>query len=182
VSLKEFLSLVTSALERAQVPYMLTGSVASSAFASPRSTRDIDIVVDPTAGQLRALILEFPRDRYYADQQQAIQALENRSQFNVIDPVTGWKADFIISKQSTYDQTALARRMAMEIAGTLTYVSTPEDVVIAKLRWAKLAESERQIQDVRGILSVQGQKLDFVYMERWIAELDLEGEWRSARR
>ena len=181
MSLEEILSLLIPVLQRAQIPYMVTGSVASSVHGAPRSTRDVDIVIDPTAVQLRSFIQRFPNDRYYADEGQAMWALENRSQFNVIDSVTGWKVDFIISKQAPYDRTALARRMLVEIAGTSMYVASPEDVVIAKLRWAKLAESERQIQDVKGIFAVQGQKLDLAYIERWAKELHLETQWCSAR-
>lgn len=164
MTLEDILSLLTPALERAQFPYMVTGSLASSAHGAPRSTRDIDIVIDPSSAQLRAFINEFSPDRFYADEQQAMQALENRSQFNLIDSLTGWKVDFIISKQSSYDRTALARRMLLEIAEIPLYVSSPEDVVIAKLRWAKLAESEWQIQDAKGILTVQRQKLDLGYI------------------
>ena len=59
MSLEELLSRLAPALEQAQVPYMLTGSVASSAHGVPRSTRDLDIVIAPTRAQLLALMREF---------------------------------------------------------------------------------------------------------------------------
>ena len=157
---------------------MLTGSVASSAHGIPRSTRDIDIVIAPTPSQLVALMREFPSDRYYADQQQAMQALANRSQFNVIDFETGWKTDFILARESEYGRIALSRRMLIDIAGTAVYVATPEDVLIAKLQWAKRAESDRQLRDAAGIISTQGSKLDRTYIERWVRELELEDQWK----
>ncbi|HXZ81012.1 MAG TPA: hypothetical protein VEG30_13870 [Terriglobales bacterium] len=55
LALEDLLSRLTPALERAQMPYMLTGSVASSAHGVPRSTRDVDIVIAPTRAQLLAL-------------------------------------------------------------------------------------------------------------------------------
>jgi hypothetical protein len=54
VTLEDLLSWLASALERAQVPYMLTGSVASSAHGTPRSTRDLDIVIAPTCAIVSA--------------------------------------------------------------------------------------------------------------------------------
>ena len=54
------LARVAHALERAQVSYMLTGSVTSSAHGKPRCTRDIDVVIAPTPQQIRDLIREFP--------------------------------------------------------------------------------------------------------------------------
>jgi hypothetical protein len=100
LTLEALLSRLVPALQRAGIPYMLTGSVASSAHGMPRSTRDLDIVIAPTGAQLLALLREFPPDRYYADEQQALQALANRSQFNVIEFATGWKTDFIIAQDS----------------------------------------------------------------------------------
>ena len=104
------LARVAHVLERAQIPYMVTGSVASSAHGKPRSTRDIDIVIAPTPQQIRDLIREFPSTEFYADEQQALDALANGSQFNVIDFSNGWKVDFIIAKSSEYASTALSRR------------------------------------------------------------------------
>jgi len=124
---------------------------------------------------------EFPSDRYYADGQQALQALAHRSQFNVIDFATGWKTDFIIAQDSAYGRSALARRMPIDVAGTTVYVASPEDVIVAKLQWAKRGESERQLRDAAGILKTQGAKLDFSYIERWVGELGLQELWQKAR-
>ena len=181
MTLEELLSRLVPALTRAEVPYMLTGSVASSAHGMPRSTRDLDIVIAPTRAQLLALMQEFPRDRYYADEQQALQALANRSQFNVIDFSTGWKTDFNIAQDSENGRSALARRMLIDVAGTAVYVAAPEDVLMAKLQWAKRGESERQLQDAAGIIHTQGSKLDVSYIERWVHELHLEKEWQAVR-
>ena len=182
MSLEQILLRLTAALERANVTYMLTGSVASSAHGVPRSTRDLDIVISPTREQLVTLMQEFPNDRYYADEQQALEALSNGSQFNVIDFETGWKTDFIIAQDSTYGRTALERRMRIDIGGKSVYVATPEDVLLAKLQWAKLAQSERQIEDAAGILRTQGGKLDIGYVDQWVLELDLQEQWQAVRK
>lgn len=179
MTLEELLSRLVPALERAELPYMLTGSVASSAHGIPRATRDLDIVIAPTRAQLLALMQEFPSNRYYADEQQALQAFANGSQFNVIDFATGWKADFIIAQDSAYGRSAFARRMLINVAGTAVCVAAPEDVLIAKLQWAKRGESDRQLQDAASIITTQGSKLDLRYIERWVRELHLEEQWQA---
>ena len=60
-------------------------------------------------------------------------------------------------------------------------IAKPEDVVIAKLEWMKISPSEHQMQDVAGILTVQGEKLDRSYVEKWVNVLGLREQWRVAR-
>jgi hypothetical protein len=80
---------VIGALERAEVPYMVTGFVRQLR-SRPRATDDLDIVIAPTQDQLRRFIGEFPNDRYYANEDDALDALERRSQFHIIDFATSW--------------------------------------------------------------------------------------------
>lgn len=181
MTLHDLLSRLAPALERAAVPYMLTGSVAAAAHGKPRSTRDLDIVIAPTRPQLLALMEEFPAASYYADRQQALDALLHGSQFNVIDFATGWKVDFIIAEDSEYGRAAMGRRMVTEVLGTTVYVASAEDVVIAKLRWAKLGGSERQLEDAAGILAEQGPTLDLPYVEHWVSSLGLQQQWQATK-
>lgn len=175
-----FFARVVAALERALIPYMVTGSFASSAHGEVRGTRDIDIVIAPTADQLRVFIAQFPDDRYYADEFDALDALEHDSQFNVIDFDSSWKADLIIRKRRDFSRVEFDRRRSHVINGIDVYLATPEDVVIAKLEWAKIGESERQIEDVAGVIATQGLNLDRSYVERWVRELGLEQQWQHA--
>lgn len=71
--------------------------------------------------------------------------------------------------------------MVLAEVGLRLYAATPEDVVVAKLEWAKLAESERQLRDVAGILRGQRDALDLEYIQRWIFALGLEAGWRAAQ-
>lgn len=170
-----------TALEASGIPYFVTGSFASSAHGVPRSTNDIDILIAPTREQLNALIDQLPFPEYYADREGALDALHHQSQFNVIDNATLWKVDFIVSKNSPFDRARFARRRITEIAGVNVYAASPEDVVIAKLLWAKMGESERQINDAAGVLRMQSAMLDISYIESWVESFELSEEWRVAR-
>jgi hypothetical protein len=63
----------------------------------------------------------------------------------------------------------------------LFYVASAEDVVVAKLEWSKLAQSQRHIEDVAGIWRVRWESLDRAYLAKWIVELGLEKEWNDAQ-
>lgn len=176
----EFFGRLIEALERAGVSYMVTGSYASSAHGTPRATNDIDVVISPTSEQLRLLMRQFPADRYYADEEDAFDALRHRSQFNVIDFATMWKADLIVRKEREFSKVEFSRRRVYSIGGVRVHLATAEDILIAKLEWHKLGESERQIEDAAGIISRQGAALDREYVDRWVRELGLEEQWQKA--
>jgi hypothetical protein len=173
---------IVEVLDRASIPYMLTGSFASSYHGAPRATQDIDIVIAPTPDQLRTLITLLPETEYYADLEAALDAHRRQSQFNIIDLATGWKVDLIIRKARPFSQAEFARRAAVDLHGLRLFIATAEDIVISKLEWAKLGQSERQIEDVAGILRIRSGELDQRYIETWVLDLHLEGEWEAACR
>jgi hypothetical protein len=172
---------VRQALEMAGVPYMLTGSFASSFHGAPRTTQDVDVVIAPTLGSLNKLLKQFPEDAYYVSREAALQAYGAESLFNVIDLTSGWKIDFIVRKSRPFSLAEFERRREADLLGTSLYIASAEDVVLSKLEWAKLSASERQINDVAGILRTQGDDLDLDYVERWVNALTLQSEWTRAK-
>jgi hypothetical protein len=171
---------IRDALERAGVPYMLTGSFASSIHGVPRATHDVDVVIAPTREQLLALLDQFPDTEYYVSRDAALDALARRSQFNVVDFASGWKIDLIVRKARDFSREEFERRRAMEVGGVWLDVASAEDVLIAKLEWAKRGASEQQLDDAAGVIRSQGEKLDIAYVERWIQILGLDDEWQRA--
>jgi hypothetical protein len=180
--LGEFLRKLSVALESTGVPYMLTGSLASSLYGVPRSTNDIDFVVFPTREQLLSLLQFLKRLGLFVQDEQALLALRNGTMFNVIDFQNSWKVDFIIRKDREFSVTEFERRKTHEVEGIRLTLATPEDVIIAKLEWAQSSGSERQIDDVAGILRFQGEKLNLPYIEEWVAKLGLGDQWIMTRR
>lgn len=160
---------------------MLAGSFASTLHGVPRSTQDIDMVVDPTPVTLAALLGGLPRDRYYVSDEAARDALARRSQFNVIDLASAWKIDLIVRRDRAFSIAEFARRQPTEILGMRVFAATAEDTIIAKLEWAKLGESERQLRDVAGVIAMSGATLDLAYLGRWIAELGVADLWERAQ-
>jgi hypothetical protein len=180
MNVDDFFDRLIDAFQRAEVPYMLTGSYASAAYGTPRATNDIDVVIAPTEDQLRKLLREFPDDRYYADEIDALESMAFGSQFNVIDFATSWKADLIFRKNRPFSRTEFDRRRLHSIAGRNVFLVSPEDILVAKLEWAKFRESDRQIEDAAGVIRRQGAALDRSYVEHWVGELELELQWAKA--
>ena len=101
--------------------------------------------------------------------------------FNIIEIATGWKLDLVIRKARPFSIEEMRRRTLTKLLGIEVSIATAEDTIIAKLEWAKQGASDRQLEDVAGILRVRGSDLDLDYIERWITELGLAEPWRRAR-
>lgn len=179
--LGEFLRKVTAALDISGVPYMLTGSLASSMYGIPRATNDIDIVIAPTREQLLDVIQFFKRMGLYVEEH-ALTALARRTQFNVIDFPNGWKVDLIIRKERGFSSAEFERRETHEVDGMRLTIAAPEDVILTKMEWAKIGDSERQLIDAAGVLRMQRDNLDIQYIGQWVDSLDLQAQWAEVLR
>lgn len=176
-----FLRRITAALELNGIPYMLTGSLASSMYGIPRATNDIDIVIAPSREQLLSVVQLLQRLGLTVAPEAAIVAFRNRTDFNVIDFSSGWKVDLILRKDRAFSITEFERRETYDVEDMRLTLAQPEDVLIAKLEWAKSGNSERQLDDAAGILKMQGEKLDREYIEHWVEALELKYEWDAVR-
>jgi hypothetical protein len=180
--LGQFLSRLAVKLADAGVPYMVVGSFASSFHGVPRSSQDLDLVIDPNPMSLRRFLDSLPPTDYYADVDSAREALRERGQFNVIDMATAWKADLIVRKARPFSEEELRRRAEGDILGARVPVASPEDTLIAKLEWAKQGGgSELQLRDATGILAVRGEALDLAYIDHWVRGLALEELWERVK-
>lgn len=180
MSQQELLAKVVGALESLQIEYMVTGSLASSLQGEPRATHDIDLVVDVQLAKAKRLVREFPGPDYYVSESAVQEAVRHKKMFNLLDTCEGDKIDFWLLTPEPFDQTRFARRIADEIMGMRVHVSTPEDTILAKLRWAQdSGGSEKQFGDALSIYEVQFQQLDLAYLERWSKELEIESLWKQ---
>lgn len=178
MSQQELLISVVEVLRQVGAEFMLTGSFASSLQGEPRSTHDIDFVVELTAAQVGPLLKQFPNDRFYLSETAVREAIKNRRMFNLLELESGYKVDFWLLTDSPFDRSRFARRVADEIGGVTLGVSSPEDTILAKLRWAKAyGGSEKQFTDALSVFEIQGGTLDRDYLQHWVTQLELNKLW-----
>jgi hypothetical protein len=150
-------------------------------YGVPRATNDIDIVVAPNREQLLSVVQLFQRVGLTVTAEAAVAALRKKTQFNVIDFSRGLKVDLIIRKDRTFSLTEFDRRETHEVEGMQLTIARPEDVLLAKLEWAQMGDSDRQLVDAAGIIKVQGNALDTPYIQKWVEQLGLQHEWAAAQ-
>ncbi|MCA9640741.1 MAG: nucleotidyl transferase AbiEii/AbiGii toxin family protein [Myxococcales bacterium] len=176
-----FLARIVTALDQAQVPYMLAGSFASSHHGAPRATQDIDIIVDPNQDSLKEFLRLISSATTYVDPDTALDEFKRRGQFNVIDIETAWKLDVIFRKPRRFSRIELSRRAPATILGLSVQVASLEDTILTKLEWAKLGSSERQLRDVSTLVEVTGDAIDIEYLEQWLDELGVRDLWERIK-
>jgi len=165
---------IVEALEQLGVNYHIGGSVASSIHGIIRATIDADLVADLELKHVRPLVKLLEAD-YYIDEDSVRDAVKRRGSFNAIYLDTMLKVDVFIPKSRLFDQEEL-RRIQLQplIEGFRSfYVASPEGTILNKLEWYRMGGevSDRQWNDILGVLKVQGTNLDMAYLQRWAVAL-----------
>ena len=164
-------------LDSLGLPWYLTGSWALAAYAEPRMTRDVDVVVAASPADYETRI----RPAFESD-------------FLVNDPIDlggRWiggiihrreivRIDLIFGRSDAWSARAMERRRSMDqpVLGRVWTIS-PEDLVLAKLEWSQ-GTSELQLRDVRSLIRLR-EDLDWAYLERYASVLGVRDRLEAVR-
>jgi hypothetical protein len=182
VSQQALLARLVEALEKAGIPYMVSGSVVSSFQGEPRATHDIDIVIDMPSQNAWRLVDALSAPDLYLDEGAVSEAAATRGMFSLIDPGSGDKADFWLLTGDEFDSERFRRRAHIEALGIRFAASTPEDTILMKLRWAaESGGSEKQLLDAIGVYEVQAGALDEHYLDEWAKRLGVQDSLARVR-
>lgn len=168
---------VIEVLEDLEIPYHVGGSFASSVHGFPRQTRDLDLVVDLPLSAVPSFISKLEPD-FYLDGERIRQAIRRRSSFNLVHLTTGFKVDFFIAGVEAFDRGEIVRAAPYRLGDDAprdVLVKSPEDTLLRKLQWYRLGgeSSDRQWNDVLGIVRTQRDRLDLPYLQEWARALDI---------
>ena len=161
---------VIRCFEELRVDYLVGGSVASSYYGTPRSTQDVDLVADLRIAHAIPLV-EALKNAYYVDLDRILDSVRRKRSFNVIYLATMFKVDvFVLKEDDPLAKEELRRRQRIEVADEIYLdIASAEDTILQKLIWYQQAGgvSDRQWNDLLGVLKVQSQRLDQDYLYRW---------------
>lgn len=174
---------VASAFETLGLRYLIGGSLASSLHGVPRSSHDADLVAE-VPGRLADEIAKLLESEFYVDADMIRDAVLRKGSFNVIHNQSGFKVDVFVLSRDPLAQAEMDRRELQVIEeGASAYFATAEDTVLQKLDWYRRGAevSERQWNDVLGVLKVQRGRLDDDYLDRWAPVLGVRELLARAR-
>jgi hypothetical protein len=177
----EFFAFVIKVLEEFGIPYMITGSIASMAYGEPRLTLDMDIVVDFAEEKAKKFCLKF-NDDFYKDLDGMIDAIRQKSSFNIIHVPSGSKVDFYQVKDDGLSRQMFENRRRESFQeNKMAQFSRPEDVIINKLLFYREGQSEKHLRDIRGMLRISGDRFNITYLDQRTRELGLTSVWEELK-
>lgn len=160
----------TARFERLGIKYMLTGSMAMLNYAVGRMTRDIDIVIEASNTDAKAIIDEFEPD-YYVPHGRVSDAINRKFMFNLLHQESVVKIDCVIRKDTEFQKKAFANRKKIKFGDFEVWTISKEDLILSKLHWAKDTKSEMQLRDVANMLRTE---YDENYVQTWAKNLKVE--------
>ena len=153
---------VADALLACEIPYLLAGSFASNFYGIPRSTEDADFVLQ-IAGGVSADFAAKLGAGFELDPQLSFETITGTHRQYLRHVRTAFKIELFMLSKDAHDQERFARRCEQNLFGRKVWLLSPEDVIITKLRWARSKDED----DVRDVISVQREKLDWPYIQKW---------------
>ena len=153
-------------LESQQVPYMVVGSFSSNYYGVPRSTKDADFVIQLEVSAVRPLA-EKLGDQFRLDPQPAFETVTMTisQKLEVVD--IPFKIELFHLSEDAHDQERFRRRRQVQLGTRRVWLPTAEDVIITKLRWIRQGARSKDWDDVRNVIAVQTDKLDWDYVYSW---------------
>lgn len=169
---------VVKVLNKLHLPYLITGGIAVLLWGRPRFTADIDIIVELDAQNIPELhnaLLKLGKTGY-VDKDAMTEAIKNFGEFNFIDGNTGIKVDFwVLKKNDKFDQLRLKRKITKTILNEKVCFTSPEDLILVKLKWHAAGASSKQAEDIESIIKFCGNKLNLEYLRKMATTLSIKG-------
>ena len=168
-------------LNRSGIRYMIGGSVAAIFYGEPRMTNDVDFVVSLNFEDVKQLAAVFPDSDFYVPPPETIseEIRRERGHFNVIHDKTGFNADFYPAGRDKLNAWGLQQRKEIQYKGERLILAPAEYVIARKLEYFREGGSQKHLRDIRSILAVSREHIDFAQIREWILQLDLEAQWQQ---
>jgi hypothetical protein len=157
---------VIEALDACGIAYMLVGSYSSNAYGIPRSTQDADFVIELGDVSISELARRLsPSIRIDPQMSFETVTMTRRYVAEVLD--TPFKVEFFLLDNAPHDQERFRRRRQIHLWDHQVWLPTVEDVIITKLHWVLLANRSKDRDDVRDVIAIQGDRIDWDYVHGW---------------
>lgn len=165
-TIEEVVELVCSYLNDRGIPYVIVGGVAIPFWGAPRTTVDIDLMLQIPEEKIRVFIKFLERKGFFASEEDLKTALKEKSHCTIEDKLSPYRLD-VKGIYTKFDEETLRRRVEVDYLGVKMYINPPENAIASKLKFG----SDRDLVDAESIYVRQLEKLDVPYLEEKCKEL-----------
>lgn len=178
----EVFRFAIEALQRLGIPHTLVGSLAVAHYGEQRATLDADFVAELSHADISRLAAVFPAVEFYLSENAAEEAIATGGQFNIIHIATAFKIDvFVACDTAARDQITRSRRVEI-LPGLHVQVATPEDLILKKLEYYRMGESDKHLRDIVAMLQVSGDQVDRQLVDRETERLHVSDIWEAVQK
>jgi len=181
MSVRESVAAVIGALNDLSIPYMVVGSFSTNYYGIPRSTQDADFVVQLASGDFARLCARLGTD-FKPDPQMSFETITGTTRYRMLGPGS-FAFEFFLPSDDAHDRIRFERRRKVVLQGCETWIPTAEDAIVTKLRWSQRGQRGKDLEDVRNMIAVQAERIDYSHVEYWCKEhgtLDLLQQVRAS--
>jgi len=167
-------------LERAGLPYCVTGSVAAGIYGEVRTTKDIDLVLLLTMKDIERFRAAFPEAEFYVPPTEVLITELMRGQrgcLNLYHHRSGFKADLFFVVRDALHLWAMSHRRRAPYGDAELWIAPPEYVVLRKLEYFREGGSDKHVRDLRFMLAVTPLDRDFI--DSHVERLGLRVQWEE---
>jgi hypothetical protein len=168
-------------LNRLELRYVVSGSIAAILYGEPRLTHDVDFVVFLRTEDARRLHGAFLAPEFYVPSTEEIVAeilRAGKGHFNIIHIDTGFKADFYTTRSDEFDAWAFRNARKLAYQDEPVKVAPPEYVIVRKLEYYREGGSDKHLRDIRSMLAVSGEAIDHSILVEWVQRQSVHSEWQ----
>ncbi len=175
-TIEEILKLVCSFLNTKNIEYVIVGGFAVLFYGNPRTTMDIDYVIQLLDDDIPTLVKFLQENDFYADEYDMRAAFKEKSHCTVEDKETMFRLD-IKGVYSEMDVRALRNKKRVKLDDTVIYIASPEDTIANKLIFAR----EQDVKDALGIYVRQYDNLNMEYLEKICKKMGVNNELQDLK-
>jgi hypothetical protein len=181
---RSLVNTFVSRLEKLEIPYVVTGAVASIIYGEPRLTNDVDLIMMMKMEDIERFVQAFPSTEFYCPPAEVLKIeirRPHRGHFNLIHHATGTKADIYLAGEDELHRWALSKKRDVVVEGERVRVAPPEYVIVRKLEYYREGGSEKHLQDIAGMLELSSGEIDLKQVDDFVRRYGLEKEWAKAK-
>lgn len=157
---------VIDALEGLSIPYMVVGCLASSAHGIACASQNAGFVLELGATPISSIAARLG-EQFGLNPQMSFETITATTRFELRHMGSAFKIELFLLSDDPHDRERFLRRRQGSVMGRTVWLPTPEDVIITKLKWSQLGKRTKDVDDVRNVIAVQGERIDWAYVNAW---------------